>query len=300
MLKLLSRPALAVPLALLLALLALAAACGDDDDGDDGGGTTTGTAAPSGDGETIDIAGVPELEDGTLTVGSDIAYPPIEFYEEGTQNATGLDVDLMSAMAAVLGVDFEFQQVADFAGLVGDVEASRYDVGMSAISITEERSMVVDFIPYYGPAGTGVLVQQDNPKGIMVIEDLCGKAVAAQVGTFQVEQMMGFNEDMCADNPIDIRTFPDNPASVQELSLGRIDAQLSDDPVAAYTAAQSEGGLVEVAITGFDAAPYGIAVRKDATELKTVLEQALAAIRADGTYDAILADWGQEAFAYEG
>jgi polar amino acid transport system substrate-binding protein len=301
MYKLLSKLTLAVPLALLIAALALAAACGDDDDDDDGGdddgGSVTETAPP--DGEGIDISGVPELEDGVITVGSDIAYPPIEYYEEGTQNAVGLDVDLMAALAAALGVDFEFEQVADFAGLVGDVQASRYDVGMSAISITDERLEVVDFIGYFGPAGTGILVQEGNPEGIESIEDLCGKAVAAQVGTIQVDYMNEFNEDMCADNPIDVKTYPDNPTSVQELSLGRIAAQLSDDPVAAYTAAQSEGGLVEVAVTGFDSAPYGIAVRKDSAELKSVLEQALAAIMADGTYDAVLAEWGQEAFAYQ-
>jgi polar amino acid transport system substrate-binding protein len=287
------------PWFLLLALASIAAitllaACGDDDDDDDGG---DGSPTASGDGGGIDISGVPELEDGKLTVGSDIAYPPIEYYEEGTQNAVGLDVDIMAALADKLGVEFEFQQVADFAGIVGDLKASRYDVVMSAISVTDEREAEIDLIPYFGPAGTGVLVQTGNPKGIETVEDICGLKVAAQVGTIQVDYMTEFNENECADNPIDITTYPDNPTSVQELALGRIDAQLSDDPVAAYSALQS-GDDLEVAVTGFDSAPYGVGVRKDSPELKAVLEAALAAIIEDGTYESVLADWGQEDFAY--
>lgn len=277
---------------LLLAVLLIGAlafaACGDDDDdtGDDGGGD-------------IDISGVSELEDGTLLVGSDIAYAPIEYFEEGTDTPTGLDIDLMTAMAEKLGVDVEFQQVADFAAIVQDLVSERYDVVMSAISITEARSAEIDFVEYFGPAGTGILVQAGNPEGIESIEDLCGKAVAAQVGTVQVDYMNEFNDGMCADDPIDIKTFPDNPTAVLELELGRVAAELADDPVAGYSAVQSEGGLVEVAVTGFDSAPYGIGVRKDSPELKTALEAALQAIKDDGQYASILAEWGQSDFAQD-
>ena len=185
----------------LIALLALSAACGDDDDDDATGDDDTNSPAAG----EIDISGVPELEDGKLSVGSDIAYPPIEYYEEGTDNAVGLDVDLMNAMGALLGVEVEFSQVADFAGIVGDLNASRYDTVMSAISITAEREAEIDFIAYFGPAGTGVLVPSGNPEGIATIEDICGLAVAAQVGTIQVDYMNEFNADQCADNNIDIK-----------------------------------------------------------------------------------------------
>ncbi len=284
---------LAATLALIV-LLVLSAACGDDDDDDATSDDVTGSPAAG----EIDISKVPELEDGKLTVGSDIAYPPIEYYEEGTDNAVGLDVDLMNAMGEALGVEVEFHQVADFAGIVGDLNSSRYDTVMSAISITDEREAEIDMIPYFGPAGTGVLVPAGNPEGIATIEDICGLAVAAQVGTIQVDYMNEFNENECADNKIDIKAFPDTPAAFQELKLGRVAAALADDPVAAYAAAQSDGDL-EVAATGFDSAAYGIGVRKDSPELKTALEAALAAIRAAGTYDSILTDWGQEALAYQ-
>jgi len=285
---------------LLLALLAALpafAACGDDDEGN-GAASPAATEEGDGGGGEIDISGVPELEDGVLTIGSDIAYPPIESYEEGTKNEIGLDVDLARAMGDLLGVEVEFEQVADFGGIVGDLNTKRYDIIMSAISITPEREAEIDFIAYFGPVGTGILAQAGNPEGFTAIEDLCGKSVGAQSGTFQVEQMETLNQDTCAaDSQVDIQTFPDNPTVIEELGLGRLQAALMDDPVAAYSEDQSEGGLIELVVPGFEAAPYGIGVRKDSSELNAVLEEAFQGIRDNGQYDQILEDWGQSEFA---
>jgi polar amino acid transport system substrate-binding protein len=289
------RPFLLLTALILASALALSACGGDDDEGDAGTTTPEGTTSES----FIDISDVPELDDEVLLIGSDIAYAPIEFYEEGTDTPRGMDIDIATAIADLLGVEVEFRQVADFAGIVGDLEASRYDLIMSAISITPEREEVVDFVPYFGPVGTGILVPTGNPNNIDSIDDLCGRPVAAQDGTFQIEQMTALNEDTCSSNNIDIRAFPDNPAVIQELTLGRIDAAIMDDPVAAYSALQSEGNLIDLVFTGFESAPYGIGVRKDSTDLKDVIEEALAEIIADGTYAEILSEWGQEQFAIE-
>lgn len=199
-------PNLKHPLFLLLALLVAStlafAACSDDDDDEDGDGGDATATEDSGDAAEVDISGVEELEDGTLTIGSDIAYAPIEFFEEGTDNPVGLDIDIANAMGEKLGVEVEFEQVADFAGIVGDLTSGRYDVVMSAISITPEREAEIDFIPYFGPVGTGILTLKDNPQAFAGVEDLCGHPVAAQDGTFQIEQMETLNADTCADNPL--------------------------------------------------------------------------------------------------
>ncbi len=283
------------PFRLLLPLVALAliaalafAACGDDEDEDAGGDETpTASASPGG---GIDISDVPELEDGELFIGSDFTYPPIESYEEGTENPVGLDVDLWNAVAELLGVEVRTQQVADFAGIVGDLKAERYDIVWSAITINDERSAEIDLIPYF-EAGTGILVASGNPEGIAGIEDLCGLAAAAQGGTVQIDQMEAANDGVCADDPIDIKAFPDNPTAVQELKLGRVAANLADDPVVADSALNSDGEL-EVAAGAIESAPYGIGVRKGSTELKEAVEAALRQIMDDGTYADILETWG--------
>jgi polar amino acid transport system substrate-binding protein len=235
-------------------------------------------------------AGVPELSDGTLQVGSDIAYAPIEFYEEGTQNPVGLDIDIAKALAKELGVKVEFMNTG-FDGLIGALQAKRFDIIMSSMTVTEKRQQEIDFIPYF-TAGTGILVQAGNPRGIQSLADLCGKNVAVQLGTIQVDQLDAQNEQ-CAQK-ISITTFDQNPLAVEQLRLGRADAVTADYPVAANDARLSQGKL-EVVGTQFEAAPYGIGLRKDSTALNAALTKALQAIMDNGEYDKTLADWNLEA-----
>jgi len=265
----------------------VASACGDEEE-KPAAASPTPRAAGS---PTASLAaGVPELADGTLQVGSDIAYAPIEFYEEGTQNPVGLDIDIAKALAKELGVKVEFMNTG-FDGLIGALQAKRFDIIMSSMTVTEKRQQEIDFIPYF-TAGTGILVQAGNPKNIQSLADLCGKNVAVQLGTIQVDQLDAQNEQ-CAQK-ISITTFDQNPLAVEQLRLGRADAVTADYPVAANDARLSQGAL-EVVGTQFEAAPYGIGLRKDSTALNAALTKALQAIMDNGEYDKILADWNLEA-----
>jgi polar amino acid transport system substrate-binding protein len=82
------------------------------------------------------------------------------------------------------------------------------------------------------------------------------------------------------------------------LQAGTAVAEVASDPVAAYSAAQS-AGLFEVALSGSEPAPFAIALRQGSVELRDVLERALAAVMADGTYGRILEGWGLGDFAYQ-
>jgi polar amino acid transport system substrate-binding protein len=263
-----------------LAAVFVFAACNDDDDGGDGNGG--------------DTSGVPELEDGVLNVGSDIAYAPFEFFEEGTETPDGLDIDLAEAIAAELGVEVEFLNTG-FDGIIPSLEVEDFDVLISAMTITDERSEVIDFVPYI-TVGTGIVVPVGNPDGITGVSDLCGKSVAVQVGTIQLD-ILEVQSALCADG-INIVVFDTNPLAVEDLRTGGSDAQFSDFPVAAEDAAQSEGTL-EVVDTQIDPEPYGLGVRKSSTELNTALGDALQAIIDNGIYAGILADWDLEAVALQ-
>ena len=275
----LGKPFLLLSVLILALVLAMAVACGDDDDDDDNGGTPTGDGG-------IDISGVPELEDGTLTVGSDIAYAPMEFYIEGTETPDGVDMDLAKAIAKELGVEVEFLN-SGFDGLIGSLGTEDFDVIMSAMTITDERSEEIDFVPYLN-VGTGILVPVGNPDNIQSLEDLCGLTVAVQIGTIQADQLEVANED--CDDKIDIVTFDTNQLAVEDLRTGGADANLADFPVAFVDAEASDGEL-EALDVQIEPEPYGIGVRKDSSELKGVLEQALAAVKASGVYDQILESW---------
>ncbi len=282
-----------VPRAMVLIVPALmlllgAAACG-------GGGeeaSPTAAATTTAAGAKIDISGVPELKDGKLQVGSDIAYAPIEFYKEGTQEPDGLDIDLAKALAKALGVEPVFVNTG-FDGIIPALKTKDFDVIMSAMTVTDERKKEIDFVEYAN-VGTGVLVPKGNPKGIKTVDDLCGLTVAVQAGTIQLDLVTAQN-DKCSKK-INIVTFDTNPLAVEDLKTGGADVNLSDFPVAFVDAEQS-GGKLEVLDVQIEPEPYGIGVRKESTALKQVLEQALKQVRASGEYDSIMAKWKLSAAA---
>jgi polar amino acid transport system substrate-binding protein len=281
-------------LIILLAGLVALAACGDDDEGGDEA-TPEATQEGNGTGAEIDISGVPELEDGVLNIGSDIAYAPIEFYQEGTETPDGLDVDLANAMADAMGVEAEFINTG-FDGIIQALNTEDFDVIYSAMTINPEREEEIDFVPYVN-VGTGILVPTGNPGGITGLEDLCGLTVAVQLGTVQ-ESYLNTQNETCTE-PIEIVTFDTNPLAVEDLRTGGSDANLADFPVA-YVDAQESNGELEALDVQIDPAPYGIGLRKTSAELKTALEQALDAIIESGEYDEIIEKWSPVAGSIEG
>jgi len=119
-------------------------------------------------------------------VGMEIGYPPMEFLDE-SKNEVGLDVELAQALAKVLGVELVIVDMP-FDALIGALETGKIDLIISSMYITEERSKRLDFIPYL-KAGSGIVVQQGNPKQILVLKDLCGQVVAVQEGTSQLKTL---------------------------------------------------------------------------------------------------------------
>ncbi len=276
--------------AMAFAAVLLFAACGDNGEKEEPAATATTGAdeTPAG----IDISGVPELEDGKLTIGSDISYAPMEYYEEGTETATGLDIDIGTAIADALGVEVEFVNTG-WDGIIPALNTEDFDAIMSAMTITDERQQEIDFVPYLS-VGSGILVPTGNPDNIAGLEDLCGLTVAVQVATIQAD-LANQQSEQC-DEPINVVTFDTNPLAVEDLRTGGADANMADYPVA-FLDAQESGGDLEVIQVQVDPEPYGIGVRKDSTALQDVLNQAVAAIKANGQYDSILAKWELESAA---
>lgn len=261
-----------------------------------GGGAASSTSpsppiVPSGPADlaklsSIDTSIVPELQGGTLHVGSDISFPPIEFFPTGSNVPTGLDVDLAAALAQALGVKVTYLNDS-FGNLFTGLNADKFDIAMSAITITSGREQFANFIPYFQD-GTGIVVPRGNPKHIQTPQDLCGLRVGAQFDTVQVTQANAIN---CQSNAIDLTVFntPTSAEALAALQNGTLDAFLEDFPSAEFDATQSNLAVVP---DQFDVAPYGIAVRKTSPQLQQALTLALQAIHANGSYAAILQKWG--------
>lgn len=127
-------------------------------------------------------ADVPQLKDGELKIGMEISYPPMEFYDE-TKKEAGIDVEIIQAIAKILGVTITFVDMP-FEALIGAAETGKVDAVMSSMTITDERSQRLGFVPYLA-IGSGILVRKGNPAGIGGQGDLCQKRVAVQSGTMQ-------------------------------------------------------------------------------------------------------------------
>jgi polar amino acid transport system substrate-binding protein len=272
--------------ALVAGLALLLAACGG---GGDEGGSSSGGGGLTDMGKKLPSAIQQSKE---IKVGSDIAYAPVEFYKEGTQEVQGIDWDLAQALGQKLGVKFTFANTT-FDGIIPALKANRFDIIMSAMSDTPERQKEIDFIDYF-KAGTSILVKKGNPQGIKSLDDLCGKTIALQKGTTQ-EEVATDQQTKCtgAGKPkINVLTYDKDTDAQLQLRGGRSVADMNDFPVAAY-AAKTVGGGNDFEVVGeqIGAGPYGIGVRKDDNQLRDTLQEALKAIVADGTYTQILQKW---------
>lgn len=267
----------------LLAGLALVlAACG-------GGGSGGGGGAPAGGltelGKKLPASIQASRE---VKVGSDIAYAPVEFYENGTE-VKGIDPDLAAAMGKALGVKFTFVNTT-FDGIIPALLSKRFDVIMSAMSVTDEREKQISFISYFN-AGTSILVKKGNPQAIKSLDDLCGKTVALQKGTTQ-EEVAKAQQAKCGASKLTVRTFDRDTEALLQVKSGAAVADMNDFPVAAYNAQTSGGGNdFEVVGEQIDAGPYGIGLRKDDTQLRDALQAALKQVISDGSYDKVLSTW---------
>jgi polar amino acid transport system substrate-binding protein len=229
-----------------------------------------------------------------IRVGSDLSYPPIESYKEGTKEAQGLDVDVCAALAKKIAEDVtcDFQN-GDFDKLLADLGAGKYDVVMSSVTDDKDREAKADFVDYFS-AGMSVLVKKGNPLKLKSLDDLCGKSLGAQKGTTE-EAFANKQKAACAKAgkpALTIVTVTADAESLAQLKAGKLAADLEDFPAAAYVAKTSGGGNdYELFGSPTDPTPYGIAVAKSNADLRDALAGALKAILADGTYDKVLEKW---------
>jgi polar amino acid transport system substrate-binding protein len=228
---------------------------------------------------------------GTVKVATDASYAPNEFFAADNKTVQGMDVDLGQAIGKDLGLTFEFSNVS-FDSIIPAL-GNRFDVGMSSFTDNKKREKVVDMVDYFS-AGTSFMVKKGSALNPTSVADLCGKNVAVEKGTTQLDDATA-QAKKCK---LGVLAFPDQNGANLALQSGRADVVLADSPVNAYAAKQSNG---QFAIVGqvYGTAPYGIAVPKDSAHagLAEAISIALADLAQKGTYQQILQKWGVQAGA---
>lgn len=253
---------------LTVAALALAG-CG-------GGGSGDATGASGEGGDDLGL-----VTPGTLTVCSDIPYPPFEVEDADSPTGySGFDLDLLTAIADSLDLDVSIQDVG-FDGLQSGttLAAGECDIAASAMTITDERKANLDFSDPYYDSLQSLLVRADS--GIKGIDDLGGKTVGVQQGTTGES----YTEENAPEGT-DIVAFPSDGELWPALQAGNIDAILQDLPVnLEHERADSTYSIVEQYQTDEQ---YGFAFAKgEKTALLDAVNGALAELRDDGTYQEI-------------
>ncbi|GAC55950.1 putative amino acid ABC transporter substrate-binding protein [Gordonia hirsuta DSM 44140 = NBRC 16056] len=232
-------------------------------------------------------------DSGVLRVGTNPPYQPNEF-KDGSGTIVGFDIDLMEAIAAVLGLTPKFYEAA-FDKIIPAIQAGTYDVGISSFTDTVEREKEVDFVTYYR-AGvqwvqrTGDDVDPDNA---------CGLRVGVQSTTVEDTDEIPAKSAACvaAGRPaINKQKFDEQDQAVTALLLGKIDAFSADSPVSAYAVKKTAkiGEDLELVGPVYDAAPYGIPLPKGSS-LGPAIQQAVQYLIDHGYYWTIAEHWGVEA-----
>ncbi|GLV57671.1 ABC transporter substrate-binding protein [Dictyobacter sp. S3.2.2.5] len=273
-------------LASLLSLLLTA--CGNSA----GSGSTPGPASNPTPPAKPNVTAPTDLKtSGTLLVGSDTTYTPMEFVDTKTNTYVGFDLDLIKAMGQRMGLKVVIQKTS-FDTIFDDLRNKRFDVVISSVTINDKRKQSFDFVPYFN-AGESLLVAKGNPKHLKTVADLCGLNIGVQTGTVEKDDLDAATKDcQKAGKPAIKQTVLQSQTDVvQLLSNGRVDATYQDSPVTDYYN-KINPGQFEVGGSVVNAAPYGIVVRKGDSSMLTAMQKSFDAVKSDGTYNNLFKTWG--------
>jgi polar amino acid transport system substrate-binding protein len=179
---------------------------------------------------------------------------------------------------------------------VPGVANGRYDIGINEIAITGERLKVADLVPYY-KANLGLLVQKGRKD--VSADDLCGRTLALTQGSMQVSVAEKISAACVAAGKPEVKSvfFPDSADTYLAVANGRGDGFLTDVAVGVYTAKSNPKLEISPGVLPGTANVSGIVVKKGSADLYRALQLALEAAVADGSYAALLKEFGADSGA---
>mgnify|MGYP000879466618 CR=1 FL=1 len=217
-----------------------------------------------------------------LKVGTEATFVPFETVDEKTNEVIGFDVDLMKAIGDIIGYEIQFYNMG-WDGLIPSLLNGNIDVIAAGMTIREDRAKVVNFSDPYFESVLTIVVRKDN-NTIKGFEDLENKTIAVQLNTtgdFVAEEIAGAR----------IARYNTAPEALQNVAMNAAHASIIDLPVAETYLAKNPNAplkhLGAIAMNEF----FGLALRKQDTDLLKQINAALAQIRADGTYQQIMDKW---------
>jgi polar amino acid transport system substrate-binding protein len=285
-------------IALIGVLAIVVAACGGE-----GGGTAT--TAPAGDTTTTaaeptttedmtttteamtstteDMAALPDLEGRTVTVGVENAYLPFNYILAGETEGQGWDYDAWRDICERLNCAPEFVEAA-WPAVIDQVAQGEFDTAADGISITEDRAEIVDFSDPYMVV-TQKFIKQLGDDRFATSDDVINSdaVVATQVGTTNFE----LAADLVGEDRI--QAFDQFGLAIQALIAGDVDVVIIDD-AAGLGYIGENADQIETIDDPLQSDPLGF-IYPQGSELVEPVNQALAAMRDDGTMEELGLKW---------
>ena len=259
---------LAVILALTLCMTLLAACGSQPSSGQPSSESSSESSQPDDSGDTVK----------TLTMGTNAAFPPYEYYENET--IVGIDAEVAAAICEKLGYELVISDM-EFDSIVPAVASGKVDFGMAGMTVTETRLKSVDFTTSYATGIQVIIVNEDS--AITSVDDLYADGADYQIGVQQ-----GTTGDIyCSDDFGDdhVQRFNKGADAVMALSTGKIDCVVIDNEPAKAFVAANEG--LKILDTSYTVEDYAICLAKD-SDLTEQINTALEELIADGTVQAII------------
>jgi polar amino acid transport system substrate-binding protein len=221
------------------------------------------------------------VEPGILTVGVDASAPGALHSDPSTPGFEGFEVDLMMEVAVRLGLTYGYRGGL-WAGLIDELREGKLDAIVTAATITEERKSLVDFSEPYLEYRLSIAVRRGG--GIRTLADLEEKRLAVRIAT-TAEQFVRTRAKAA-----EIRSYHTNVEAYEALRAGVVDAWVEDWPIAQWFVDRIPELELAETIEATEA-HYAIMFRKGNDALRRAVDQVLAQLKADGTYDRLYERW---------
>lgn len=210
---------------------------------------------------------------GKLTIATSPDFPPFESLEG--DKVVGIEIDLLEMIAEKLGVELEINQM-DFDSVLPGIQSGKFNVGVSGITVTEDRKKNADFTVPYFAAAQAIVVLKDSP--IKSKADLEGKKVSVQTGTTA--------EEYCMKNGYEVSAFQANNDALSALTSGKVDAWVIDNETGIQMSETTNGKTV-VLDEPMTTEPYSFAFKKGSTSLVNEINSYVEGWLKDGTVEKI-------------
>lgn len=219
----------------------------------------------------------------TLRVVTDPSFVPFEMMDPETGEMIGFDMEIIREVADRAGFEVGLNTM-DFNGIIPALQTGNVDIAIAGITITEERQQIVDFSDPYYDSGLRVLVRADNDN-VEALPDLEGKKIGTKIGSTSYDYLM-----KSLDENDGVTPYPGSSDMYMALMSRAIDAVFYDAPNVGYFASTKGKGKVKTVGKLYEGQQYGIALKKGSEWVDDV-NDALAAMKEDGTYKAIYEKW---------